>query len=196
MMKTQHIVKDHFDVGSFFDENCLSICGIITSKVSNKFYEKWKVLHNDSSVDFLKVIINTPGGFLPDSLFISNLLKFSLKPVITFATVEASSCGILLLASGTKGFRFCTEYVHSILHEPFNSKTTDISEKGVDHYFDFLEKNSKEKKKTYLKMIRETDIKEVTLSADDLLKFGIVDHVDYPFNITASKPLSRTNSIK
>jgi ATP-dependent Clp protease protease subunit len=73
--------------------------------------------------------INSPGGSVSAGMSVYDTMQFIKPDISTMCIGQAASMGALLLASGTKGKRFCLPHSRVMLHQPlggFQGQATDI----------------------------------------------------------------------
>ncbi|KAJ8748621.1 hypothetical protein K2173_007611 [Erythroxylum novogranatense] len=78
----------------------------------------------------IKLFINSPGGSVTAGLGIYDAMKLCKADVSTICLGLAASMGAFLLASGTKGKRFCMPNGRVMIHQPLGTaggKSTDMS---------------------------------------------------------------------
>lgn len=77
----------------------------------------------------IKMFINSPGGSVTAGMGIYDAMKLCKADVSTVCLGLAASMGAFLLASGTKGKRFCMPNARVMIHQPLGTaggKTTDM----------------------------------------------------------------------
>ncbi|XP_008786556.2 ATP-dependent Clp protease proteolytic subunit 3, chloroplastic-like [Phoenix dactylifera] len=77
----------------------------------------------------IKLFINSPGGSVTSGMGIYDAMKLCKADVSTVCLGLAASMGAFLLASGTKGKRFCMPNARVMIHQPLGTaggKTTDM----------------------------------------------------------------------
>lgn len=83
----------------------------------------------DSKKD-IKLFINSPGGSVTAGMGIYDAMKLCKADVSTVCLGLAASMGAFLLASGTKGKRFCMPNARVMIHQPLGTaggKATEMS---------------------------------------------------------------------
>lgn len=80
----------------------------------------------DSTKD-IKLFINSPGGSVTAGMGIYDVMKLCKADVSTTCFGLAASMGAFLLASGTKGKRFCMPNCKVMLHQPYGGQSNDSS---------------------------------------------------------------------
>ncbi|XP_039116209.1 ATP-dependent Clp protease proteolytic subunit 3, chloroplastic [Dioscorea cayenensis subsp. rotundata] len=77
----------------------------------------------------IKLFINSPGGSVTAGMGIYDAMKLCKADISTVCFGLAASMGAFLLASGTKGKRFCMPNARVMIHQPLGTaggKTTDM----------------------------------------------------------------------
>ncbi|XP_052195257.1 ATP-dependent Clp protease proteolytic subunit 3, chloroplastic [Diospyros lotus] len=78
----------------------------------------------------IKLFINSPGGSVTAGMGIYDAMKLCKADVSTICVGLAASMGAFLLASGTKGKRFCMPNARVMIHQPLGTaggKATEMS---------------------------------------------------------------------
>ncbi|MFI2742186.1 ClpP family protease [Zhouia sp. PK063] len=78
-----------------------------------------RLLYLDAiSDEEIKLIINSPGGYVTSGFAIHDTMKSIKSPVATICTGFAASMGSILLSAGEKGRRFVYPYARVMIHQP------------------------------------------------------------------------------
>jgi ATP-dependent Clp protease protease subunit len=169
---------------NLLDLRYLHLFGSISYDRTTSFASSFKELEGDDRMPYIPVMIHSGGGLTHCGHFISDLMQHCTKTVITVGLGETSSAAAIILASGSKGFRFALDYSLSILHYA----TEDGQEQSLnykdnksenDRYFNTLEVLSGTKKSIFKKLIR-THNGQVILNGAGQKQYGIIDHIGYP----------------
>ncbi|RWR93902.1 ATP-dependent Clp protease proteolytic subunit 3, chloroplastic [Cinnamomum micranthum f. kanehirae] len=75
----------------------------------------------------IKLFINSPGGSVTDGMGIYDAMKLCKADVSTVCLGLAASMGAFLLASGTKGKRFCMPNSRVMIHQPLGTAGGKVS---------------------------------------------------------------------
>lgn len=154
-----------------------------------QFYEQFSELEKNPHVPIIVIYISSYGGEVYSLTAMRDLIKSSSKPVATIAVGMAFSCGALLLAAGTKGFRFASKDAQIMIHQVSGmagGKASDIVEsaKTYESINSLMIKNLAEdmgKKPEFLsKMIHSKHNTDWTVTAQEAQILGLVDHVTIP----------------
>lgn len=155
---------------------------------ASRFTEGFNYLLNEPQ-SVIPIYISSPGGAIFSLMGIRDLIACSPKPVITFTASMAASCGALLLALGTKGYRYASPNAMILVHEASTSsegKTSEIInealyiEKLNDELLDLLAENSNKSKEFYKKLIKKNNNADLFITPQQAKDWGIIDHIAIP----------------
>lgn len=153
------------------------------------FYKSFRELQSNDAVKVIPIIIDSYGGNVHALLSMLDLIKDSHKPVATIAMGKAMSCGAILLAAGTKGYRFAAESTDIMVHEVASAefgKLADLdsgvkhTRKMNDNLFAFLAGQSKKDKKFFLNKMKSMGNVDWFLTASQYKALGLIDHIGIP----------------
>ena len=133
----------------------------------------------------ITLYISSPGGYVSAGLAIYDTIQHIKPDVATICIGSCASMGAVLLAAGTKGKRFALPNSRIMLHQPSGSAGGQSSDIQIhakeivqtkETLNKILAKHTGKKKKT----IEDTIERDFYLSADEAMKFGIIDEVFHP----------------
>ena len=132
----------------------------------------------------ISLYINSPGGSITDGMAIVDTINYIKCPVSTICVGMAASMGAVLLASGEKGRRFATPNSEILIHQPLISgglsgQTTEIKI-HADHMVRTREKLNKllsERTGQSLETIEKDTERDNYMSAEEALKYGLIDGI-------------------
>jgi ATP-dependent Clp protease protease subunit len=138
----------------------------------------------------IKIHINSNGGEIASLLNIYDVMHMISAPVKTICMGRAYSAGAFLLASGKKGHRYALKNSKIMLHGiqcGFPLESQDL--KNNKNYYEFLTRYNdllftiltKHTGQTFEK-IKEDCKSDLYLSADEALKYGVIDNVISSFD--------------
>ena len=130
----------------------------------------------------ISIYINSPGGEVTAGLAVYDTMQIVRPAISTLCIGQASSMASMLLAAGTKGMRFALPHARIMLHQPsggFQGQATDI----LLHAQEIL--NLKKRLNAIyakhtgcpIEKIEDALERDVFLTADGAVEFGIVDQV-------------------
>lgn len=129
--------------------------------------------------------INSPGGSITDGMAIIDTMNYIKCPVTTICLGMAASMGALLLACGTKGKRYATPNSEIMIHQPLiggggiSGQATEIQIHS-DHIIKTREKINQilaERTGQDIETIRKDTDRDNYMSAEEALKYGIIDEI-------------------
>lgn len=126
--------------------------------------------------------INSPGGHVYDGLAIYDTMQFISNDVQTIGIGLQASMGAFLLSSGTKGKRFMLPNAKAMIHQPSSGARGKITDMEIDlqegialkHKLNLiLAKNTGQP----LKRIEKDSDRDYWMTAEDSVKYGLVDEI-------------------
>lgn len=126
--------------------------------------------------------INSPGGSVYDALAIYDTMQFVTNDVQTVGIGMQASAAAFLLSSGAKGKRFALPNATVMIHQPSSGTRGKVTDQEIDLKESLRVKRLLEEimaKNTGQKpaKIHEDMERDKWLTADEALKYGIVDGV-------------------
>lgn len=137
----------------------------------------------------LPIVIDTFGGCPYSLLAILNILETATLPVATITEGKAMSCGAVLLAMGTPGYRYIGRNAVTMIHDlstNYKGKTLDAvvdakeSERLNQTLCSLLDKAGKQLPGFFSKLIHENGHADLYLTPDKCVEYGIADHIGIP----------------
>jgi len=130
----------------------------------------------------IQFYINSPGGSVTSGLAIYDTMQYIKADVSTICIGMAASMGAFLLSSGTKGKRFALPNSEIMIHQPsggFSGQATDIQihAENILKIKNNLNRILAENSGKSIEEVREASERDNFMSADDALKFGLIDEV-------------------
>lgn len=155
----------------------------------------------NSNMPIIPVIIDSFGGEVYSLLAMIDIISTSDRPVATIALGKAMSCGSLLLACGTNGYRFVGPNATVMIHDVATISIGKIEELKADvgegdrlnnRIFAMLDAKCGKPKGHFQKIIAKKKHANWYLDAQETLKHGLADHVGLPlvdsiFNLDIAK---------
>jgi len=128
--------------------------------------------------------INSPGGSVSAGMAIYDTINYIKCDVSTICVGLAASMGAFLLSSGTKGKRFALPNSEIMIHQPLGGTQGQASDIAIQA--DQIIKTKKKLNKilsentsqSLTKIEKDTD-RDFFMSAEEALKYGIVDKIFY-----------------
>lgn len=133
--------------------------------------------HNDISI-----YINSPGGSVTAGMGIYDTMNFVKSDVSTICVGMAASMAAFLLSSGTKGKRYALPNSEVMIHQPLGGAQGQATEikiaaERILKLRDKLNKYLSENTGRDLKTVEKDTDRDNFMSAEEALKYGIIDKV-------------------
>jgi ATP-dependent Clp protease protease subunit len=93
---------------------------VITDMTANLVIQQLLYLQYENRNQEIHFYINSPGGSVTATLAIYDTMQFLECPIATYCMGLAASGAAILLASGTKGKRFCLPHAKVMIHQPWS----------------------------------------------------------------------------
>ena len=130
----------------------------------------------------IQFYINSPGGSVTDGMMIYDTMQHIKPDVQTICMGMAASMGAVLLTAGTKGKRFILPNAEVKIHQPLGGaqgQATDILI-AADHIKRTKQKLNKilaDASGQSLETIEKDVERDNWMTAEEALKYGLVDHI-------------------
>lgn len=136
--------------------------------------------------------VNSPGGYIAAGLAIYDTMQYVKPDVSTFCMGQAASMGAVLLAAGAKGKRFALPHARIMIHQPLGGaqgQATDIEihAREILTLRERLNEILSIHTGQPLKQIERDTDRNFFMSAEDSMKYGIIDDVLIRKGITKKK---------
>lgn len=165
----------------------ISLTGEINDDVSTIVNSSIRHLARLSSDDII-LYINSPGGSVTSGFSILDTINSINCDVRTVATGIAASMGAFLLATaGTKGKRYATPNSQIMIHQPLGGAYGQASDIRI-HAENIIRIKEKINRLLAdctgqpLEIIDKDSDRDNFMSAEDALKYGLIDKIGDPFS--------------
>ena len=154
----------------------------IDDSVSNVIVAELLYLQSEDPKKDIHFYINSPGGSVTAGFGIYDTMQMVSCDVRTYCVGQCASMGAFLLSAGTPGKRFALPSSRIMIHQPSggaDGMCSDIQIQAEEilrlkkYLNDILAKNTKQSLSTIEK---DTD-RDFFMSADEAVKYGLVDSV-------------------
>lgn len=144
---------------------------------------------NSSSLPIIPIIIDSYGGEIYSLLAMIDIISTATKPVATIALGKAMSCGSILLACGSPGFRFVGGHSTVMVHDAATVSFGKIEELKADvgeaerlniKIFNLLNEKCDKPKGYFQKIVAEKKHVNWFLEPKEVVKHGLADHIGIP----------------
>ena len=163
-------------------ERIVFIGSEITDDLANLVVAQLLFLQSEDATKDVSVYINSPGGSVTAGLAIYDTMQFLKCGVVTYCMGQAASMGAVLLTAGSKGKRHALPGARIMIHQPWGGAQGTASDIHIqaqeilrlkEHLNGILAKHTG---KTIKEVAKDTD-RDFFMSADEAVKYGIVDDV-------------------
>ncbi len=154
----------------------------IDDHVANAVIAQMLFLQMQDPKKDIHIYINSPGGSVTAGLAMYDTMQFLTCDVNTYCIGICASMGAVLLTAGTKGKRFCLPNSHVMIHQVSGGAqgTASDVERTVEFMYGLKGRLNKilshHTGKTEKQVEKDAD-RDNYMSADDAVKYGLVDKV-------------------
>jgi ATP-dependent Clp protease protease subunit len=176
-------VERAYDIYSrLLKDGVIFLGSAIDDNVANVIIAQLLFLEADDPEKDVSIYINSPGGVISSGMAIYDTLRFIKNDVVTICIGQAASMAAILLSAGTKGKRFALPNSKIVIHQPlggFEGQATDVLiqaeeiRKVKEKIIEILASNTGQKTDKITADIE----RDYIMSADEALKYGIIDSV-------------------
>jgi len=172
-----------FDIFSrLLKDRVIFLAGPIDDQVASLVVAQLLFLESENPDKDISIYINSPGGVVTAGLAIYDTMQFIKPDVSTMCIGQAASMGAFLLASGTKGKRYCLPNARVMIHQPLGGVQGQASDIAIH-----AEETLKIRKQLNELLATHTGQSEDTISKDTdrdnfmaaktARDYGLVDHI-------------------
>lgn len=181
--KTQNGERAYDIYSRLLEERIVMLDGPIDSHTASLITSQLLFLESRSKDDIV-MYINSPGGSVTDGLAIYDTMQYIDCDVSTIVIGMAASMGSILLAGGAAGKRFALPNAEVMIHQPLiagglSGQCTDIKihADNLMKTRDTLERILAKHTGMDLEAIHDACERDNYLSANDAMKFGLIDKI-------------------
>jgi ATP-dependent Clp protease, protease subunit len=183
--KVEHILGSDDRISNFLLDSHVHIINGDIDADNIKDALRWLIHENLSDEEkTLTLYINSTGGDLCDAFALIDMMRSSKHPIRTIGIGNVMSSAFMIFAAGTPGERYIGKNASILCHQysdEMQAKHHDLKaqimegERMNERMIHLLEEQTGLPKKTIkTKLLKETD---VWLSADEMIEYGIADHI-------------------
>jgi len=130
----------------------------------------------------IQFYINSPGGSVSDGMMIYDTMQHIKPDVQTIGMGMAASMGSFLLAAGAKGKRFILPNAEVMIHQPSSgtqgqASDIEIAAKHIIKMREKLNRLMSDMTGQKIEVIEKDMDRDNWMTAEEALKYGIVDHI-------------------
>ncbi len=163
-------------------DRIIMLSGEINDALANSVVAQLLFLSSADPEKDIFIYINSPGGSVTAGMAIFDTMNFVTPDIQTICVGMAASMAAFLLASGTKGKRFCLPNSEVLIHQPLGGASGQATEIQIaaEHILKIKERMNKMLAKMTgktLKQINEDTDRDKYMFAEEAVAYGIVDAV-------------------
>lgn len=171
------------------DRNTINIFGVIDTLMADLVTSELQYLDDKFRREetpmeerIITLQINSPGGSVADGLAIYDTLNFVQAKIRTVGLGMCASMGAFLLSAGTRGMRSATENCEILIHQPLGGASGQASDiiiaaNHIERTRARLNKILAENTGKPIKTIQRDTDRDKIMTADEALKYGLIDVV-------------------
>lgn len=170
----------------------------INDQIANLIVAQLLYLNREDPDKEIQMYINSPGGMIYAGLAIYDTMRQISAPVMTVAVGLTASFGTILLTAGTRGRRFALPSATIHMHQPWSSggggqaSDIEIQAREIIRQRDLLNKILVERTGQPLERIEEDTDRDVYMTAQAAVDYGLIDGVLDPPDKGDSKSPSKS----
>lgn len=143
----------------------------------------------DAKQGIVPIVIDSYGGSIYSFLKMADIIQSLNVPVMTVCVSKCMSAGILLLAMGTKGYRYSAPNATLLIHDASGETSGKVPDIMNDAHeierlnfliFSLLSKQTGHTADFYLKKLKNISNVDWYLRAEEAKELNIVNHVKMP----------------
>ncbi|MEY3028251.1 MAG: ATP-dependent Clp endopeptidase proteolytic subunit ClpP [Methylophilaceae bacterium] len=163
-------------------ERVVFLVGPVDDMTANVVVAQLLFLEAENPDKDISLYINSPGGSVTAGMAIYDTMQFIKPDVSTLCIGQAASMGALLLTAGAKDKRFCLPNSRVMIHQPlggFQGQASDIEihAKEILYLKDKLNRILSSHTGQKIENVAKDTDRDNFMSADDAVKYGLVDQV-------------------
>ena len=176
-------VEHAYDIFSrLLKDRIIFVDGEINDATADLVVAQILYLESENPEKDISMYINSPGGSVTAGLAIYDTMQYVKCQIQTICMGQAASMGAILLAGGTAGKRYALPSSRVMIHQPWGGvegQETDISIQAKEIVrlkkltIDFFAHHTNKKPEDVAADME----RDFYMSAEEALKYGIVDHV-------------------
>ncbi len=174
-----------YDIFSrLLNDRIVFVGGGISDELANVVIAQLLFLANDDAKSDIHMYVNSPGGSVTAGLGIVDTMRSVPCDVATFIIGQASSMGSVIAACGARGKRYALPNSENLMHQPLlggvlEGQATDleIEARHILRMRDTIYGLYAEVTGQPRERITEDCERNKWLNAEEMLQYGLVDHV-------------------
>lgn len=172
-----------FDIYSrLLKERVVFMSGQVEDHMANLIVAQLLFLEAENPEAEINLYVNSPGGVVTAGMAIYDTMQYIKCPIATICVGQAASMGAVILSGGAKGKRYALAHSKVMIHQPLGGaqgQATDIliQAEEIKKTRDRLNKVLAHHTGQKMEKIEADTERDNFMSAEEALKYGLVDHV-------------------
>ncbi|MCK9471499.1 MAG: ATP-dependent Clp endopeptidase proteolytic subunit ClpP [Bacilli bacterium] len=163
-------------------DRIIMLSGEINDALANSIVAQLLFLAAEDSEKDIYIYINSPGGSVTAGMAIYDTMNLIAPDICTICTGLAASMASFLLASGTKGKRYCLPNSEVLIHQPLGGASGQATEIQIaaKHILRIRERMNRilaEKTGKSLDQINIDTERDNYMFAEEALEYGLIDAI-------------------
>jgi ATP-dependent Clp protease protease subunit len=163
-------------------ERVIFLVGPVEDHMANLVVAQMLFLESENPDKDIHLYINSPGGSVTAGMSIYDTMQFIKPNVSTMCIGQACSMGAFLLNAGAEGKRYCLPNSRVMIHQPSGGaqgQATDIQiqANNIQETKDRLNRIMAKHSGQTIEQIAQDTERDNFMSADEALKYGLIDKV-------------------
>lgn len=163
-------------------DRIIMLSGEINDALANSIVAQLLFLAAEDSEKDIYIYINSPGGSVTAGMAIYDTMNLVAPDICTICTGLAASMASFLLASGTKGKRYCLPNSEVLIHQPLGGTSGQATEIQIaaKHILRIRERMNiilSEKTGKTIEQINLDTERDNYMFAEEALAYGIIDSI-------------------
>ena len=175
-----------YDIYSLLLKERIIFVGMpITDQLANLVVAQLLYLASEDSDKPISIYINCPGGIVYHGLAIYDTMQQVPAPIATYAVGVTASMGTVLLAAGTKGYRYALPHATVHMHPAGGSAQgyapdVEIQYKELKRIEDLLHQLLSQHTGQSAEQVAADFDRDRFMTAEEAVEYGLVDQVLQP----------------
>lgn len=163
-------------------DRIVMLSGEVNDAVATSIVAQFLFLEADDPEKDIYFYINSPGGSVTAGMSMYDTMQFIKPDVSTICIGQAASMGAFLLSAGTKGKRYSLPNSRIMIHQPSGGASGQASDiqiqaQEIQRLKEILNKILAKNCSKTVKQIEKDTERDYFMSAEDSVKYGIIDKV-------------------
>ncbi|MCX4647373.1 MULTISPECIES: ATP-dependent Clp protease proteolytic subunit [unclassified Streptomyces] len=184
--RTSQGVREYDPYAKLFEERIIFLGVQLDDASANDIMAQLVCLESMDPDRDISIYINSPGGSFTALTAIYDTMQYVKPDIQTVCLGQAASGAAVLLAAGTPGKRMALPHARVLIHQPYTetgrSQISDLEIQATEilRIRTQMEEMLARHSSTPLEKVREDIERDKILTAEQALKYGLVDQVVTP----------------